>query len=356
MKALHLVGSTLNDFYFNLSYVYYQGVIRTDGFSHSALLRLPNGEWKVESEDGERKDIDFNQIQAYASQYDFIVPHMFCPQGMTSYRGYFEDVVGIPVVGPSSRSNSLTLSKWDTKSLALAVGVGCPEAARVTSADINAPFGFPCIVKPDTEDNSIGVTLVQEADGFKSALEKAFLYAPVAVVEKYIEGREIRIGVVEVDGTPRTLPPMEYHVTKERPIRTLKDKLDVSDDGEIAETRWTQPTIPATCPADLEPQIYQRMSAAALSLHDSLSSRDFSLYDFRVDQDGNAYLLESCPFWSFSSRSIVSKMIDADPSLNLEEIVTDIWRKTADRRGVQVGSKHEFLVSQPELATEQHAG
>ena len=74
------------------------------------------------------------------------------------------------------------------------------------------------------------------------------------------------------------------------------------------------------------------MSEAALTLHGALFSRDFSLHDFRVDSRGNAYLLESCPFWSFSSRSILSMMIKADPALNLEEIITRIWHKTADRR------------------------
>ncbi|MEL6424263.1 MAG: D-alanine--D-alanine ligase [Pseudomonadota bacterium] len=345
MKALHLVGSTLNDFYFNLSYVYYQNVFRSSDFSHVALLRFPNGDWKLEHGESDRTDIQFEDIYQIASEFDIIVPHMFCPQGMTSYRGYFEDVVGVPVVGPSSRSNTLTLSKWDTKSLATAAGVRCPRAVRMTEFDSTAPLGVPCIVKPDTEDNSIGVTLVRVAEDFPAALKKALSFAPVAVVEEYIDGREIRIGVVEVASQAQALPPIEYHVTKDRPIRTLRDKLDVSDDGEIAETRWEEPTIPSSCPADVAPDLYKRMSDAALTLHHALSSRDYSLYDFRVDSDGTPYLLESCPFWTFSSRSILSMMIQADGSLDLESIIGDIWRKTAARKGQVEEQKHAFLAS-----------
>lgn len=171
-----------------------------------------------------------------------------------------------------------------------------------------------------------------------------YQYASVAVVEEYIPGREIRVGVVEIDGKPHALMPMEYHVSEERPIRTLRDKLDVSDDGDISESRWEQPTIPSTCPAEVEPKIYQKMSHAALALHGSLSSRDFSLYDFRVNSDGDAFLLESCPFWSFSSRSILSMMIKADSSLDLDGIIRSIWTKTAERKGVSEKNTYDFLL------------
>jgi len=345
MKVLHLVGSTLNEFYFNLSYVYFQNVVHPAGFSYAALLRMPTGEWQIEENGGSRRPIDFADIQPIASGYDIVVPHMFCPQGMTSYRSYFEDIIGIPVVGPSARATTLALSKWDTKALARAVGVNCPEGVRVSDLSNGATPALPCIAKPDTEDNSIGVSLVKAEQDYAKALEHALSFAPVAVVEDYIPGREIRIGVVELESGPRALPAIEYHVTEDRPIRTLRDKLDVSDDGSIAETRWTQPTIPSSCPADVDADLYEKMCDAALKLHEALSCRDYSLYDFRVDANGEIYLLEPCLFWSFSSRSIISMMIEADDTLDLHEIISTIWKRTAERRVRAFEPKHTFLAA-----------
>ena len=48
------------------------------------LWRFPNGDWKIEESGSDRRDIQFKDVHHLASQYDLIVPHMFCPQGMTS--------------------------------------------------------------------------------------------------------------------------------------------------------------------------------------------------------------------------------------------------------------------------------
>ncbi|MDE5069364.1 MAG: hypothetical protein O4861_06175 [Trichodesmium sp. St16_bin4-tuft] len=79
----------------------------------------------------------------------------------------------------------------------------------------------PFIVKPNTEDNSLGLTLVWEPEEIAEALRAGFEHDETLLVEDYIPGRELRVAVVERKGKLSVLPAIEYLVTKDNPIRTL---------------------------------------------------------------------------------------------------------------------------------------
>ena len=93
---------------------------------------------------------------------------------------------------------------------------------------------YPFVLKPCCEDNSMGISKVENASELPAALAEAFKFDSVVVCEAFIPlGREIRLAVVEDEhGEPTTvLPATEYLLTPEHPMRLSTDKISVTDQG-----------------------------------------------------------------------------------------------------------------------------
>ncbi|MEL6929449.1 MAG: D-alanine--D-alanine ligase [Cyanobacteria bacterium J06600_6] len=338
LSVLHLVGSAVSDFYFQLSTLYASEVVQPQNVNSSYVVVHPDGMWQLGSSlDNLGQKISLAQALSQLPQADVVVPHMFCFPGMTSYRALFEDILGIPVVGSRSDCNSLITNKSHTRDIVEAAGVRVAQAQLLTKGDaltIKPPF----VVKPNSEDNSTGITLVRNEAEIELALESGFKYDDTLLIEAYIPGRELRVGVIEQDNELHVLPPMEYLLTEKQPIRTLDDKLGTQNNGSLIR----QP-VNVTCPANITPELKQKLAQAVKIAHSSLGNRDYSLYDFRIHSDTQEpYMLESCSFWSFIDASVLSKMLSAEGH-QLEAVATKIWRNAASRNRVACGSLFKYV-------------
>ena len=338
LSVLHLVGSAVSDFYYKLSVLYASEVVQPAGVaSHYAVVH-PDGMWQLgKSLDNLEPKISLDKAIAQLPQVDVVVPHMFCFPGMTSYRAFFEDLLGIPVVGAKSDCSSLTTNKSHTRNIVEAAGVRVAQAQLLTKGD-SLKMKPPFVVKPNSEDNSTGVTLVKDESEIASALSSGFKYDNILLIEEYIPGRELRVGVIEKDGKLEVLPAMEYLLTKEQPIRTLDDKLGTQDDGSLAR----QP-VNVACPADIGSELQHKLAEAVKKAHVALGNRDYSLYDFRIHAETQEpYMLESCSFWSFINASVLSKMVLAN-NCQVEDVAFKIWSNAAKRTRVACGSLFKYI-------------
>eukprot|EP00930_Biecheleria_cincta_P092565 TRINITY_DN8252_c0_g1_i1.p1 TRINITY_DN8252_c0_g1~~TRINITY_DN8252_c0_g1_i1.p1 ORF type:complete len:420 (+),score=76.86 TRINITY_DN8252_c0_g1_i1:123-1262(+) len=277
------------------------------------------------------------KIEAMQPSIDVVMPHMFCLEGMTRYRGIFE-MLNVEVLGCPSDVCALGQDKFLTKAVCQAAGVPCPKGELLRSdvhgVDVQATAkqlldrqSIPFIVKPAREDNSIGLTLVK-TNSFKdvaAALSKGFQYDDTILVEEYIAGREVRVAVVEVeDGDDLRLvplPKLEYIVED---IREMKHKLGTDSTGKLltADGNVTRALEKAKdegeriCPAQFEPAVEARLDELAKRAHKAMGCKYYSLYDVRINKDGFPFMLESCLFCSFSPLSVVvtlaSKMSDKE--------------------------------------------
>ncbi len=325
LRVLHLAGSRVSEFYYNLSIIYAKEVVQPIGVSSYYAVVHPDGLWQLGSSLEELlPKMSLQEAIAKLPEVDVVVPHMFCFPGMTSYRGLFEDVLGLPVVGSPSRCTALATNKAQTRSVVSAAGVRVAKAQLLRRGDTVA-MEPPFIVKPNSEDNSLGVTLVWNSSEIADALAVGFENDETLLVEDYIPGRELRVGVVERGGKLSVLPAIEYLVSEEHPIRTTSDKLELGKDG----TPRQQPEKPAAkpvCPAEVEPELFEKLADAARRAHIALDCRDYSLYDFRVHAETNEpYLLEAGLFWSFGKISMISRMLQADGQ-SLEDVALELWR------------------------------
>ncbi|WP_298433080.1 hypothetical protein [uncultured Jannaschia sp.] len=326
MKILHIAGATTTRFYRDLSLTYQRNCVTPEGTTAALLVVEPDGglAW-----DG--RPVTLARALDLAAGYDVVVPHLFCPDGMTTWRSLFETALGIPVVGPPLAATVTSTSKLATKALAEASGVRVPASVRVTDAADLPDVALPAIVKPDREDNSLGLTLVRTRDDLAPAVEAALEHDATALIEAYIPGREVRVGVIE-DPTPRVLPILEYHVTPDHPIRERADKVALDETGTVTMGAWEHPTLDTSCPAALAADTHAQLCDAAQTMHAALGGRDYSLFDFRIHADtGVPYLLEACSFWTFTPVSVISRMLAAEGS-DLTDAALAMWRRAAARR------------------------
>ena len=345
LRVLHLAGSRVSDFYYNLSLIYAKEVVQPVGVSSYYAVVHPDGFWQLGSSlESLSEKISLQEMIANLPQMDVVVPHMFCFPGMTSFRALFEDILGLPVVGSPSHCTALATNKAQTKS------VVAQEGVRVAKAQVIRPgeavtMKPPFIVKANSEDNSLGMSLVWHEDEIATALQVGFEHDETLLVEDYIPGREFRVGVVERDGKLLVLPAIEYLVSEEHPIRTVYDKYDLKADGTPSQ-QPEKPAVKPMCPAMVSPELFEKLATAAKRAHIALGCRDYSLYDFRVHAETNEpYVLEAGLFWCFGKISMISRMLLADGQ-NLEDVSLEIWRGAAGRTRVACGSLFKYAKTQ----------
>jgi len=151
---------------------------------------------------------------------------------------------------------------------------------RMSSGNI----GFPCVVKPQYEGSSIGLTVVQEEACFREAVDKAMEYEGSVLVEKYIDGREITVGILNNEALPV--------------IEIIPDGgvYDYNAKYKSANTRYVRLD---------DAKIAERAQKAALSAHLSLGCENFSRVDFRVNAEGELFILEVNTIPGMTERSLL---------------------------------------------------
>ncbi|MEM8676616.1 MAG: D-alanine--D-alanine ligase [Cyanobacteria bacterium P01_G01_bin.67] len=338
LSVLHLVGSAVSDFYYQLSVLYAGEVAQPAGVSSYYAVVSPDGLWQLGSSlDNLSAKISLAAMIEQLPLIEVVVPHMFCFPGMTSYRAFFEDLLGIPVVGNRADATALATNKSHTRNIVAAAGVKVAQAQLLQRGEI-LTMKPPFVVKPNSEDNSVGITLVKTEAEIEPALQAGFKYDEILLIEEYIPGRELRVGVIEENGVLSVLPAIEYLLTEDNPIRTLENKLGTKTDGKLVR----QP-VEIDCPAIISPELEQELAQAAKNAHLALGCRDYSLYDFRIHAETKvAYMLESCSFWSFIDASVLSRMLVADGQ-KLEEVSWKIWSNAAQRTRVACGSLFKYV-------------
>jgi D-alanine-D-alanine ligase len=318
LRILHLVGSAQNDFYCNLSRLYAQdcltGIADQLLYDFEIAYITPDLLWRfppsLSSEDiAITKPMSlFKAIEFLtARNVDLVLPQMFCIPGMTHYRSLL-DLLKIPYIGNTPDIMAITAHKARAKAIVAAAGVKVPRGEILRSGDIPT-IKPPAVVKPASSDNSLGVTLVKDATEYETALKTGFEYAKEVVVEEYIElGREVRCGIIVKDGELVGLPLEEYLVNSHKPIRKYVDKLQQTDNGNLCFA--AKDNIKSWIVNTHDP-ITQKVQEVAKKCHQALGCRHYSLFDFRIDPNGEPWFLEAGLYCSFAPKSVISSMAKA---------------------------------------------
>ncbi len=339
LRTLHLVGSGISAFMADLSRLYADDCLRATADRGRYDVHLayvsPGGMWRFPRDLSEfglaaARPMSFAAAMGVIEELwpDVVVPQMFCLPGMTTYRGALE-LLDVPVVGNPPDVMALAAHKARAKAVVAAAGVRVP-AGELLRPGHDPTVRLPAVVKPVDADNSVGVALVRQQGEYDEALRVAFEHSAEVLVEEYVElGREVRCGVLEVDGELVCLPLEEYAVDHDtKPIRGYADKLRRDDEAGVlglvakdAEHAWI---------VDRDDPLTERVWAAARACHRALGCRDYSLFDFRIHADGEPWFLEAGLYCSFAEKSVISVMAGA-AGISLPELFETALRQAVSR-------------------------
>merc|ERR1711871_503130 len=349
IRVLHLLGSTASLYYYNLSYMYAklcaeEPDLDMAAFEFSFVVIHPDGTWKfptsldeadMEAAPGlSRKD---GVAKMALMEADVAVPHMFCYEGMTMFRSLL-DVLAIPYVGCSGDVMGLATDKAHTKAVLDGAGVQVPKGEILKEGD-SPSVKCPVVVKPAREDNSLGLSFVENDADLPAALAEAFKYDSKVLVEEYIAGREVRACILEEDDGSFTLLPMtEYFLEN---VRTSAHKLKTDEQGVVDLSNGVNDAIVKTegdrkCPADVDEALTAKIKEHAVTAHKAMGARDFSLYDVRINDKNEPYFLEACNFCSFAPKSALVGMANAAGRQH-PAVFHQVLHRTAARNGVAEG-------------------
>ncbi len=193
------------------------------------------------------------------------------------------EMAGVPYTGSSPLGHALGLDKVITKELIRAAGVDTPDFRVMTGEEsVWDELRFPVIVKPRHESTSFGLRLVEHPAALQEAVRSvASLFGQPALVEEYIEGREVCVALLG-NGTPEILPVVEQDFGgRALRILTYEDKFHKS--AVEAEK---------ICPAPLDDALLTRLHEISRRTFHAVHVRDYARVDLRIDANNRPWVLE----------------------------------------------------------------
>ncbi len=197
----------------------------------------------------------------------------------------------IPFVGGDGLTLSLTLDKVMAKKIFLAEGIPTPkffEVKDIGSAVNMDHCEFPMMVKPRFEGSSKGIDINARLYNPKQLSARCDhiidVYNQSALVEEFINGQEFTVAIIG-NNSPEVFPPVQVKIDGE---------LDLGEKFYTFEYIFSN-NLDYVCPAPIEKDLENRLKETALRVYQAVDCRDFGRIDFRVDKDGNPYVLEINP-------------------------------------------------------------
>lgn len=182
--------------------------LNSEKYNRTRVRILKEG-WFAEI-DGEKYPIlkeDFSFIKdGNKHKFDCVVNIIHGTPGEDGYLQAYWELIGLPYTGCNFYQSALTFNKKDC--IAVLDKYGIPHAKSVyihsdlpyDIDEIIEKVGLPCFVKPNQSGSSLGITKVKSKDEFKPALEKAFKEDNEVLVEEFLDGTEVSVGVIKYKG------------------------------------------------------------------------------------------------------------------------------------------------------------
>ena len=225
-----------------------------------------------------------------------------CVQGLL-------ELMQIPYTGSGVLASALAMHKLYSKQAFAASGIltapfRCYRRDEpVTLTEL--PFALPLVVKPVQEGSSVGVSIVKESSQLAKALEDAFRHDDEILVEQFIAGQEIQIGIIndQAVGAIEIVPKNEFY---------------------DFEAKYTDGMAEHIFPARLAPELYQKAQQVGLAAHRALGCRGYSRADLLVTTSGDCYVLEVNTLPGMTALSLLPEIALKGAGLSFEALVSNI--------------------------------
>jgi len=221
-----------------------------------------------------------------------------CIQGVLEY-------LKIPYTGPGVAGSALAYDKLKTKEVLKFHGIPTADyEVFYKNKSIKRSLDLPVVVKPTNQGSSFGVSIVKTEDQWKPALESAFKYSEEIIVEKFIEGKLLAIGM---NGET----PM--------PIVHIRPKSGFYD----YEAKYTSGKTEYLCPADLSEQEINKCNEVSKKVFKVLRGRGLPRVDIILDDE--PYVLEMNTVPGMTPTSLLP-MAAIKMGMNFDDLVMEILK------------------------------
>lgn len=232
-------------------------------------------------------DDAITQIQACKPDVVFIALHgRFGEDG--TIQGALE-MMHIPYTGSDVCASAVAMNKVLTKRLAETVGIKTPKH-WVVSPTTKKPTGlqYPVIVKPNREGSTVGMHIVRDEAALGVALADAVTLDSTVLIEEFIEGVEVTVGVL----CGEALPVLE-----------IVPKSGFYDYA----AKYTKGMTDYICPARIDAKLAETVQDWSCRIYDLLECRGVARADFMIDKNGQPYFLEINTIPGMTDTSLVPK-------------------------------------------------
>lgn len=149
------------------------------------------------------------------------------------------DLHGIPYTGSGYLGSAIAMNKALSKMLFRENGIATPQSITLKRGDPVPEIPLPCVVKPCSGGSSVGTSIVRTAEELTGALELAFRYEAEVLVETYIKGRELTVGVMDGKAMPviEIIPKSGFYDYKNKYLAGATDEICPAQIGEAATAR-----------------------------------------------------------------------------------------------------------------------
>lgn len=223
------------------------------------------------------------------------------------------ELLGKRYTGSNSRSSAVCIDKNFTKIILKDAGIPVPKGILVHKSSMiqerraawdlaGAELGLPMVIKPNDQGSTVGLSILKEDEpnAFLRAIDLACQYSDAAIVEEFVEGRELTVTVL--DGA--ALPIVE-----------------IAPEGGFYDYhhKYTKGMTVYTCPAKIDDSVRDGIQADALKAFDACGCRGYARIDFRLRPDGTFSCLEINTLPGMTAMSLVPKSAAA-AGMSFEEL------------------------------------
>ena len=182
--------------------------------------------------------------------------------------------LGIAYTGSGPKASALAMNKAHSKMIFKAKGILTPNFTVLSKEeDIPTKSKYPLVVKPWSSGSSIGVSIVRGQGNLRDAFDLAFSHSSDVILEDYIEGRELTVGILEEE----SLAVVE--------IIPKKGYFDF-------EAKYNHGASDFIAPAQLSNEVEREVRSVGLAAHRILGCQHFSRADIRLSKDNLPFVLE----------------------------------------------------------------
>ncbi|MFH0855714.1 MAG: D-alanine--D-alanine ligase [Candidatus Omnitrophota bacterium] len=201
-------------------------------------------------------------------------------------------MLNIPYTGSGVKASRLAMDKIASRGIFQRHGLNVPRFKVFKKGFCNAGklahLGFPLVVKPATHGSSIGLSIVSRPNDLPEAINRAFKFDKRIIIEEYIKGRELTVGILEEKAMPviEIIPKHRFFDYQAKYKKGLTDYI---------------------VPAKVSPFVSSRVKKAALSAHKLLGCFGCSRVDIILGHNDEPFILEVNTIPGFTETSLLPK-------------------------------------------------